>query len=80
MVIMLYHMEDFSICTDAVPLLKELTQYTEEDSDKKIALIEKISGIVITELKQRGWSNGDTDYLLDHARLIMKTIKDKNTN
>lgn len=71
-------MEDFSICTDAVHLLKELTQYTEEDSDKKIALIEKISGIVITELKQRGWSNGSTDYLLDHARLIMKTIKDKN--
>ena len=71
-------MEDFDICVDAVPLLKKLTQYTEKDSDKKIELIEKISNIVIDELKNRNWSNGNTDYLLDHAKLIMKTIKDKH--
>lgn len=71
-------MDDFTICTDAVPLLKELTQYTEKDSDKKIQLIEQISIIIIKELKQRSWSNGCTDYLLDHAKIIMKTIKDKN--
>ena len=71
-------MDEFSICTDAVPLLKNLTQLTEKDSDKKIALIEQISSIVIKELKNRDWSNGDTDYLLDHAKIIMKTIKDNN--
>lgn len=70
-------MDDFTVCRDAICMLKELTEYTEKDCDKKIELIESISGVVIKELKQREWSNGTTDYLLDHARIILKTIKDE---
>ena len=71
-------MEDFTVCVDAVPLLKDLIKLTEKDSEKKIELIEKISSIVIDEIKNRSWSDGHTDYLLDHARLIIKTIKDNS--
>ena len=59
----------------AEPLMK-LSQMSEEKSSDKINLIEEISGMVIKELVGRGWSSGHSDYLLDNAKLVMKTISD----
>lgn len=76
-------MDNFTVCKEAIPLLKEFTQYTEQESEKKIDLIEHISSIIIEELKNRNWSMEKTDYLLDHAKSIKNNIEDekiKNMN
>ena len=39
-------------------------------------MIEEISGEIVKELVKRGWSSGYSDYLLDNAKLVMKTIGD----
>ena len=59
----------------AEPLLK-LSQMSEEESPGKVDLIEEISGSIVKELVKRGWSSGYSDYLLDNAKLVMKTISD----
>ena len=59
----------------AEPLLK-LSQMSEEESPGKVDLIEEISGSIVKELVKRGWSSGYSDYLLDNAKLVMKTIGD----
>lgn len=59
----------------AEPLLK-LSQMSEEESPSKVDLIEEISGSIVKELVKRGWSSGYSDYLLDNAKLVMKTISD----
>ena len=69
-------MQDFSVCVDAVPMMERLTQLSEADSGAKTALMEDIAGVIIAEIKARGWSKAPSDYLLDHARQIMKTIED----
>ena len=68
-------MKDFTTLKCAVEPLMKLTQLSEEVSSDKINLIEDISGMVIKELVGRGWSSGHSDYLLDNAKLVMKTIK-----
>ena len=67
-------MKDFTTLKCAVEPLMKLTQLSEEVSSDKINLIEDISGMVIKELVGRGWSSGHSDYLLDNAKLVMKTI------
>ncbi len=69
-------MKEFAVCRDGVDLIFELQQLPESESVHKKYLIEKISSIVIEEIRLRGWSDGYSDYLLDQARLIMKTIRD----
>ena len=67
-------MKDFTTLNSAVEPLMKLCQMSEEVSSDKIDLIEEISGLVIKELVGRGWSSGHSDYLLDNAKLVMKTI------
>ena len=67
-------MKDFTTFSSAVEPLMKLCQMSEEVSSDKIDLIEEISGLVIKELVGRGWSSGHSDYLLDNAKLVMKTI------
>ena len=67
-------MKDFTTLSSAVEPLMKLCQMSEEVSSDKIDLIEEISGLVIKELVGRGWSSGHSDYLLDNAKLVMKTI------
>ena len=69
-------MQDLKICRDAVPLIFELTQLPESENLRKMYLMEKISASIIEELRNRGWSNGYSDYLLDQARLVNKSIND----
>ena len=71
-------LEDITVCRECVPLLLDLTQMNEESYRDKIDLIERISRIIIDELINRGWSSGYSDYLLDHAKLVMKTITDED--
>ena len=56
--------------------LMNLSQMSEEESNGKVDLIEEISGAIVKELVKRGWSSGYSDYLLDNAKLVMKTISD----
>jgi len=67
-------MKEFTTLKSAAEPLLKLTQISEEVSSDKIDLIEEVSGLVIKELVGRGWSSGHSDYLLDNAKLIMKTI------
>ena len=69
-------MKELEICSQAVPLIFELQQLPEKENIHKTYLIEKISSIVIEEIRNRGWSEGYSDYLLDQARIIMKHIDD----
>jgi len=69
-------MEEFTTLKSVRLPLMRLSQMSEEESSAKVDLIEEISGMVIKELVARGWSSGYSDYLLDNAKLVMKTIKD----
>ncbi|MCR4703349.1 MAG: DUF4037 domain-containing protein [Saccharofermentans sp.] len=69
-------MKEFTTLNSVVEPLLQLSQMSEEMSSDKIRLIEDISGMVIKELVGRGWSSGHSDYLLDNAKLVMKTISD----
>ncbi len=69
-------MKQLEICHDAIGLIFELQQLPESEHVHKSYLIEKIASIVIEEIRQRGWSAGYSDYLLDQARIIMKGISD----
>ena len=69
-------MKELTTLSDFVGPLIKLSQMSEGESASKIGLIEEISGLVIKELVNRGWSSGYSDYLLDNAKLVMKTIDD----
>ena len=69
-------MKEFTTLNSCVEPLMKLSQMSEEVSSDKINLIEEISGLIIKELVGRGWSSGHSDYLLDNAKLVMKTISD----
>ena len=69
-------MKEFTTLRSAAEPLLKLAQMSEEVSSDKINLIEEVSGLVIKELVGRGWSSGHSDYLLDNAKLVMKTISD----
>ena len=69
-------MKEFTTLKCSVEPLMKLSQMSEEESSDKISLIEEISGMIIKELVGRGWSSGHSDYLLDNAKLVMKTISD----
>ena len=69
-------MNEFTTLHCVVEPLMRLSQMSEEESNGKADLIEEISGMVVKELVKRGWSSGYSDYLLDNAKLIMKTICD----
>ena len=58
------------------PLIKLSQMSEEEESLGKVNVIEEISGEIVKELVKRGWSSGYSDYLLDNAKLVMKTISD----
>ena len=72
-------MEDFTVCKEAIPLIAELTQLSEAEKNRKQDLIEQISSVVRKELLVREWTWGYSDYLLDHAKQVMKTISDPET-
>ena len=69
-------MKELTTLNCVVEPLIELSQMSEGESANKIGLIEDISGLIIKELVNRGWSSGYSDYLLDNAKLVMKTISD----
>ena len=69
-------MNEFTTLHCVVEPLMRLSQMSEEESRGKADLIEEISGMIVKELVKRGWSSGYSDYLLDIAKLIMKTICD----
>ncbi|MBO4538033.1 MAG: DUF4037 domain-containing protein [Erysipelotrichaceae bacterium] len=69
-------MKELTVCRDAVDLIFELQQLPESENVHKSYLIEKISSIIIDEIRRRQWSAGYSDYLLDQARIIMKGISD----
>ena len=69
-------MDEFTTLKAVREPLMKLSQMSEEESSEKVGIIEEISGMVIKELVARGWSSGYSDYLLDNAKLVMKTIKD----
>ena len=70
-------MDEFTTLRQLKEPLIKLSQMSEEESKSKVDLIEEISGEIVKELVKRGWSSGYSDYLLDNAKLIMKTIDDK---
>ncbi len=69
-------MKEFTTLSCVVEPLLKLSQMSEEESPGKVDLIEEISGSIVKELVKRGWSSGYSDYLLDNAKLVMKTIND----
>ncbi|MCR5484711.1 MAG: DUF4037 domain-containing protein [Clostridiales bacterium] len=69
-------MADFEKGKDAVPLLSRLSQLPESEKLQKTDLIEKISAVIIKEIRDLGWSDSYSDYLLDQGKAIMKTITD----
>ncbi len=71
-------MKDFTVLTEVPPLLSQLTQMNEAIWRDKLSIIETISNLIIGELKTEGLSSGYSDYLLDHAKTIMKTIEDED--
>ncbi len=58
-------MKEFTTLSNVVEPLMRLSQMSEEESKGKVK-----------ELVKRGWSSGYSDYLLDNAKLVMKTISD----
>ena len=69
-------MKEFTTLSCVIEPLMKLSQMSEEESKGKVSIIEDISGEIVKELVKRGWSSGYSDYLLDNAKLIMKTISD----
>ena len=69
-------MKEFTTLSCVIEPLIKLSQMSEEESLGKVDLIESISGEIVKELVKRGWSSGYSDYLLDNAKLVMKTIGD----
>ena len=69
-------MKEFTVLSCVIEPLIKLSQMSEEESLGKVDLIESISGEIVKELVKRGWSSGYSDYLLDNAKLVMKTIGD----
>ena len=69
-------MQDFTVCREAADLLAELSQLPEAEKRRKIDLIERVCAVIRAEIVSRGWSHSYSDYLLDHAKEIMKTIRD----
>lgn len=69
-------MDEFDNLSEVKELLIKLSQMSDKESSGKITLIEEISALVVKELVKRGWSSGYSDYLLDNAKLVMKTISD----
>ena len=69
-------MKEFTTLSCVIEPLMKLSQMSEEESKGKVSIIEEISGEIVKELVKRGWSSGYSDYLLDNAKLVMKTIND----
>jgi len=70
--------------TKELPLLGKLihaniiTLINTEDGEEKVALIEKLCGLVIEELHRQGLSDSNSSFLLDHGPVVQAGIQDPN--
>jgi len=48
------------------------------DGDEKVALIEKLCGLIIEELHRQGLSDSHSSFLLDHGPQVQAGIQDPN--
>ena len=70
--------------TKELPLLGELihaniiTLINTVDGEEKVALIEKLCGLVIEELHRQGLSDSNSNFLLDHGPVVQAGIQEPN--
>lgn len=71
-------MEKLSLFQNCLPHLKTLYMLNDsvENTKKKIELVEIVCVEIGTELKRRGWSSAQDDFLQAHGESLMKAIKD----